>query len=322
MNRSYRGKSRFKFAALALVISLAVCLFAAVPAAAEGTGSITVRFEYNKKSVVGAEFSIYRVAELDGGQFSFVPPFDGYSLAAPGATDTDAWKILATTLTGYTERDGIEPLATGAVPSAGELRFNGLEDGLYLIIGKPVDLGDVELFPQPVIVSLPYYDKPDVPEYDMVVEIKFESRDKNVAEVERSVRKVWAGGDGESRPQSVTVQLLRDGEVYDERTLDESGGWSYKWTGLDASSEWEITEKDVPAGYTVTIEPDGVTFVVTNTAPPASSVPTPSNPGSTPERLPQTGQYWWPVIALSAAGAIVLFAGILLLIKKKRKKDE
>ena len=46
-----------------------------------------------------------------------------------------------------------------------------------------------------------------------------------------TVRKVWVD-DGVDRPDSITVQLLRDGEVYDKVELKQSNQWVYTWDDL------------------------------------------------------------------------------------------
>ena len=77
--------------------------------------------------------------------------------------------------------------------------------------------------------------------------------------------KVWEDDGTEARPESVTVQLLRNGEVYDTVTLSDENGWSHTWTGLDKDDTWQVVEADVPDDYTVTVTREGITFVVTNT---------------------------------------------------------
>ena len=62
-------------------------------------------------------------------------------------------------------------------------------------------------------------------------------------------------------------------------------------------------------GYTTQIAREGLTFVVTNTGTGPASTPPPKTP--MPDRLPQTGQLWWPVPLLLAAGLVLVIAGLL-----------
>lgn len=66
-----------------------------------------------------------------------------------------------------------------------------------------------------------------------------------------TVRKVWVD-DGRGRPDSVTVQLLRDGKGYDEVELSQSNNWAYTWDRLDDDYDWSVIEVDVPSDYEVT----------------------------------------------------------------------
>jgi len=80
-----------------------------------------------------------------------------------------------------------------------------------------------------------------------------------------TVSKVWKPA--ENHPQSVTVQLYRNGNPNGNPViLNDGNGWKHTWTGLDTSSVWTVNETDVPAGYVKTMTGsvrDG--FVITNT---------------------------------------------------------
>lgn len=78
-----------------------------------------------------------------------------------------------------------------------------------------------------------------------------------------TVRKVWVD-DGEDRPDSVTVQLLRDGKVRDEVELSQSNHWAYTWDRLDDDYNWSVVEADVPDGYEATYTTSGNTTTITN----------------------------------------------------------
>lgn len=71
-----------------------------------------------------------------------------------------------------------------------------------------------------------------------------------------SVRKVWKD-QGNIRPDSIKVNLLRDGEVYDTVTLSDKNNWSFAWDNLDWRYEWKVEEDEVPAGYRVYYQTSG-----------------------------------------------------------------
>ena len=110
-----------------------------------------------------------------------------------------------------------------------------------------------------------------------------------------TVQKIWKDTAHENeRPNKVEVELLRDGAVIDTVILDEACGWTHQWAELDGGYAYTVREKELDK-YKATVQQDGNTFVVTNTY----SV------------IPQTGQLWWPVPVLLAAGLLMLLLGML-----------
>ena len=105
-----------------------------------------------------------------------------------------------------------------------------------------------------------------------------------------SVVKVWKDDGNESdRPDSVTVELLRDGKKYETKTLNKSNKWRYEWKNLSTSSKWVINEVNVPDKYTVLTELEGKVYTVTNTHTTDIDDPdTPLNPGPGPGGDPGT----------------------------------
>ena len=152
--------------------------------------------------------------------------------------------------------------------------------------------------------------------------------------------KVWEDGDGENRPESIQVQLLKNGEVAETVTLSAGNNWRYTWRNLSEKEDWRVVEKETPKGYTVTVSQEGITFVMTNTQgePEEPEEPTePEKPGEPEEpgvdipeepvpeesvpsgpKLPQTGQLWWPVPLLALAGMLLFLLGWI----RKEKRSE
>lgn len=97
--------------------------------------------------------------------------------------------------------------------------------------------------------------------------------------IDVSVKKVWDDADDADglRPESITVQLLRNGKVYAEEELSE-GNWSTTWTDLYANDTWTVKEVNVPEGYTSSVSGSGTSFTITNTHTPETPVITPEEP--------------------------------------------
>jgi len=78
-----------------------------------------------------------------------------------------------------------------------------------------------------------------------------------------TVHKVWEDNNDPSRPEAVTVRLMREGEVYEEVVLNEENQWTYTWDELDDRYDWNI-EEVVPEGYEVTYNLEDNTMFVIN----------------------------------------------------------
>lgn len=87
-----------------------------------------------------------------------------------------------------------------------------------------------------------------------------------------TVKKVWNdGGDVQGRPETITLELqYKVGNAwvrFTDITLSQDKDWTATVDGLLITNEYQVVEKDVPAGYISTSEvsEDGATYTVTNT---------------------------------------------------------
>ncbi|MBQ8564021.1 MAG: Cna B-type domain-containing protein, partial [Firmicutes bacterium] len=96
-----------------------------------------------------------------------------------------------------------------------------------------------------------------------------------------TVNKVWSDDNDAAgkRPGSITVQLLKDGNVYDTKTLSSSNSWKASWYGLSIYSTWTVSEEAV-TDYASSITGNGTSSVtITNTyVPPTEPEETPDDP--------------------------------------------
>lgn len=303
----------------------------------------------------GVTFYLYRVASVDANvRFTTVPAIanDSNFPAADfnGITSASQWNDLATTIHPYLERY-FTPLRTGVTDASGTLTFSNLPVGLYLVSGERYSVtgtdGKIHIYqPSAYFVCLPYWTDSDGRGEDWVYHLVVDrtKREELPNEpVEQRVIKVWDRG---TVPEPVTVELLRNGRVYETVTLSERNNWRYTWTDLDPSYRWEVLERD--AGYRVTISQNGGTYRILNSlkeepkrddeggSPPPQEVflddpdvpldqlppIDPDDPAFDPDEeielddldvplaeLPQTGQLWWPVPLLALAGMAFFLLG-------------
>jgi hypothetical protein len=169
---------------------------------------------------------------------------------------------------------------------------NDLPLGLYFM----KQTGTVEGFAPctPFLVTVPSKDG-DSYVYDVNASPK--------TEVERlttiTIKKVWNTDASVKVTDSVTIQLLKNGNVVKTVTLNEQNGWQMNCADMPESDAYSIKEVNVPKGFTATYKQNGYTFTVTNTS-----------------TLIQTGQLTWPIPILAVSGMLLLMVGIMLVQKK------
>ena len=82
----------------------------------------------------------------------------------------------------------------------------------------------------------------------------------------------------------ITVNLLRNGNQYDQVELNPDNQWVHTWSRLNDRYTWSVEEESVPAGYSVSYATEGTTTTITNkktgTTPtvPGDPPPSPSSP--------------------------------------------
>lgn len=89
-----------------------------------------------------------------------------------------------------------------------------------------------------------------------------------------TVRKLWVDN-GENRPDSITVDLLRDGEKFAETVLSDANQWIFTWSNLEDGNEWTVKESNIPDGYSASYKTEGNITTITNTADKLPDVPVP-----------------------------------------------
>ena len=293
-------------ALLFCVMLLQQTVFAADP---EQTGSIRL----NYSAVDNAEFKVYRAGEItDNWEFVLTGAFQDIP-ADLNDLDTEAMTELSETLAAYAAADGIEPDYSGRTDENGQAVFEGLAKGLYLIIGESVIQDGVRYDPIPFLLTVPSQDAEGAWSYQTEADVKYETSVPEKEETEYKVVKCWAGdGSGNARPVQITVDILRDGVLYDTQTLTAENNWSYSWTAEDNGSVWQVVEREIPDHYTVKVEKNKTMFLLTNTY-----------AGDTPEEVPKTGDSsvpLLPVTLLSLSGMVLILAG--LAVRGRREKDD
>ena len=124
-----------------------------------------------------------------------------------------------------------------------------------------------------------------------------------------------------------SIEIFKDGVSYETVVLSEENNWSFSWAVKDDGAEWMVAERNVPAGYAVTVDEHGGAFVLTNTwIPEEPPVEEPSEkppetedvtPGETPKDemtdVPETGDsphIMLFTVLMYASGMLLIILGV------------
>ena len=226
----------------------------------------------------------------------------------------EAWRQMAQVLAREISLDtNLKPSCSAVTDADGVAKFADIPMGLYLIMGSGVEKDGYVYSTTPFFVMLPEQDmSSNTWNYRVVANAK-PGREPVKADFE--VIKVWKDDcHKDQRPQSITINLICDGEVFDTIALPHNGAWSYTWKDLESNHQWTVTEKKEDGYQDPDVQQEGTTFIVTN---PCDKPTIPTQPGK--PSLPQTGQLWWPVPVLIAAGLLFVVIG---LIRRRGVADE
>lgn len=304
--RLFRQAACVMAALLFCVMLLQQTVFAADP---EQTGSIRL----NYSAVDNAEFRVYRAGEItDNWEFVLTGAFQDIP-ADLNDLDTEAMTELSETLAAYAAADGIEHDYSGRTDENGQVVFEGLTKGLYLIVGESVIRDGMRYDPVPFLLTVPSQDAEGEWNYQTEADVKYETSVPEKEETEYKVVKCWVGdGSGSVRPVRITVDILKDGVLYATQTLSSDNNWSFSWSAEDDGSVWQVVEREIPDDYTVKVERNKTAFMLTNTY-----------TGDLPEDVPKTGDAFSPLLLvsiLSLSGMALILIG--LMIRSRREKDD
>lgn len=311
MNR-FQAKTRYFLRRGLFALALLCCLMCFLPRVASAAEppdttricSLTLSCNYQSLPLPNMQIRVYRVASgsTDSGftlsdAFASVPvQFNG--LSASG------WSSAASTLASFIETNGVAATSSALTATDGTCNLQNLSQGLYLVVGDTLKIGLNSYIVEPFLIALPTLSQAGAWQYDVTAYPKITDPEETRLSHDLLVQKRWVdAGTSAIRPNSITVALLRNGVVYDTRTLTAAMNWRYTWTNLSDQYSWSAIETTRLNDYTVSYQRSATATVIVNTA-------RALNPGDDEDNkdndIPQTGILWWPVETLAIAG-IVLF---------------
>lgn len=301
---------------LHILCVLLVCLTAVGPLSVgavnpidpQQPASLTIRYRYEDLELSGLTCSVYRVAEVSpDGTYTLTGDFAAYPVNIYGVTSQAEWKNIASTLSAYIAADGLAPTGSLVTDANGTVAFTQLMPGMYLIQPVTVQNPDAVLTFEAFVTLLPYPQEDGNHNYDVTAVPKVQRYTPTPTPLEYKVVKQWKDlGHTTQRPESVTVDILKDGQVQSTQILARDNNWCYSWTAPDDGSVWQAVERSVPKDYTVTVVTRDSTIIITNIY---ESEPEPPKTGET--------MVLWPYMLL-----LCFSGGCLILLSVWRMRKE
>ena len=277
---------------------------------------LIIEYSHEGVPITGAPYYLYRVADVSAeAEFTLCAPFTAYPIDFDGMTE-EKFRSLAQTLDTFVKMDQLVPDYEGTINEYGFGVVSGLKPGLYLLMGQRYYGSDGLYVFSPCLISLPTQLDADG-EWFYTVNMRAKcafTPHGGMGVTAKKVLKVWNDlGNEASRPKSIEVILLCNGEPYETVELNPENGWSYVWNDLPAGEEWLVVEV-VPDGYKVLIMDENLVTQIVNTN---DNPPPPTEPDD--DELSPTGMLWWPMPLLIVAGVVLIAVGLRL---NRREADE
>ena len=222
---------------------------------------------YEETAFSGVSVKLYKVADISADfQYTLSSSFSSYDVVINGIKTNDEWKEICSTLETYIIADGLKEDHSSVTDGFGRVVFEFLETGLYMAMIENAEQDDLKCHFGSSLIALPGLNE-GVWQYDVSVKAKPQILPPSTEqEIEYSVIKLWKEDNGGiNRPKSIEVEIFREGISFETVTLSEENKWSYSWPAKDDGARWNVIERNVPSGYTMTVVKRDTCFVLTNT---------------------------------------------------------
>lgn len=263
-----KRKAGALFCAVAMLLCFMAGAFMYANAADEtATGTLTLWCVKDDDIVANMKWHLYRVGHREDNDYVFEGDFAGYRATLGDKSksmlewDTETVANAGETLKRKAVSAKIKPRDEGVTNSRGSVSFSGLEDGLYLVWGDVLIVGDTTYIPSAIFFEMTGEDTAVLNAYPKIV-----LRTQSSTVVNYSARKVWENDTDQpwNRSTTIVVERYLNNVYYDDITLKEENDWLYEWVGTYGQA-WMVVEKEIPENYSVSYKDNGVQYLITNT---------------------------------------------------------
>ena len=311
------GKRRMEI--MALLLFFCICLLpcqvqaastaeAKEPISTDKNCSLTISYCSGGIAFSELPVKLYKIADVTANyQYTLTPAYEESNLLLNGIQTVGEWNVIRSTLETYILANGIKEEFSAVTDAEGNAFFDTLKPGLYLAITERIMQDETIYVFDAAIISLPGLGADGLWQYQVHVTAKSERipPSEDDEETERKVVKLWKGDNGSTmRPATIEVEIFRNGTSYQTVILSEDNRWTYTWSAKDDGADWKVVERNIPIGYTMTVDERETSFVITNTF--VQDVP------NTPD-MPQTGDtvnIMLYVIVMIVSGSMLIILGI------------
>ena len=238
------------------------------PISVEKACSLTIAYGYEGIAFPGQTVKLYKIADVSADfQYALTAPFTASGLILNGIQTQGEWNVIRSTVETQILANNITPIKSVETNASGQAHFTELTPGLYLASAVEVAHDNLTCFFDTVLVALPGLGIDGLWQYQVSVTAKPQllpptEPDK---EIQLKVIKLWKGDALRTdRPKDIEVEIFRNGQSHETVILSEENNWSYSWVGKDDGATWKVLERNVPAGYTMTVEQRETAFIITN----------------------------------------------------------
>ena len=339
-------KKNKRLLAVLTSIAAAFSLFVMfVPEAMSADNSTSLICLSGDEPVSGMKWKIYHIGEIRDNECVLTGAYEDYAVDLTNLTSENI-NGTAKALESFVLGNNLPYLAEGSTDENGTASFSSLDPGLYLAVSQNVKIEHEAYVACPLLFEVKGGNSGE----STIFPKMYSTNTLAGYEEYYTLKKIWVDNDNNAqmRPEYVTVDLFKNGEISDTITLSEDNGWEYRWENLDPADEWRVVERNIPQKYEVIVDYNSSQYLIkntynpsrkttggyeTNTASATTTISTttvtttatatttlpPASTTVTEPKLPQTGQLWWPIVPLTTGGFVLLFTGLAM---NKRKDDE
>lgn len=242
---------------------------ASAPISPETPCSLALTYTCDSIAFENLRVKLYRVASVSAdARYTLLPSFRDSGLELNGIQTTGEWDVIRSTLEAHILAHGIAPDHTAVTDSGGQAHFDGLMPGIYLAASACGQQNGEQYVFRSALIALPGLDEEGLWQYDTAAAPKPEILPPTEPELQFQVLKLWKDeGKENSRPKSIQVEIFRNGESWETVNLSRENNWTYRWTAPADGAVWMAVERNIPDGYTVSVEERSTTFILTNSFP-------------------------------------------------------